>query len=549
MKKILISFCVIIALGLAFSGCLWEEAPQEEIQPGQRSLYERHSGVIKELKDKESPKKATHLLEKENDEIVFVFSNFYDLDSKKYLDKKVEVRGVLIQESEDNVLEIEDIMVLEEDEEEKEGLWKDHKNSLLGISIQQKSNLTVEEYGDEITFSPSDKDFAGKELIYIKRHDNTEKLTLPSYLKKTFPDVPSSEYVVSEIGKDKLKALKHVSDDSSKVVFYLARDKYVYEVGHESKDEKTQDEFRNTFYEMLSSFQYSVIEEKEAEIKEEVEEEKPKEDEKETVDEPPVAEEKDDEKIEEEPEKEPVKVSKEEPEDDDAAPTIGDISEEYALVIDYIKKNIGSIAPEDEELLENLYVTKFEFTGPNYVYTEYEDGHFARKALLGYTITNEEISTEVLAYYKPGEGRDWEKVEGEDIAAGESKEVLSVGSSGEIQQELSVLQGYRYFESAPFSFKIQFPADWYYSGGGGYYYFSDEPLSEDNRIVSLGISDASLDSVSGSLVELGGKRTVVTSENGDHVIYVERSSGGSYKLSAAPGYQNILETMAGSIID
>ncbi len=91
-------------------------------------------------------------------------------------------------------------------------------------------------------------------------------------------------------------------------------------------------------------------------------------------------------------------------------------------------------------------------------------------------------------------------------------------------------EDYHHFESAPYGFKISYPDQWYYSGGNGGYDFADEPLDDGvSPLVRLDFNARSAE---------GNKSGEVTVKVGDRF----------YTLTGSSEYQDIMETMASSIV-
>lgn len=165
-----------------------------------------------------------------------------------------------------------------------------------------------------------------------------------------------------------------------------------------------------------------------------------------------------------------------------------------------------------------------------------------------------------IGFYHPEE-KDWNRILNGNTSAeivstfrflpyGDQEQTLSENGSqndqGEeaIQQSTSTsdssavtnttpqvsVKSYLDFESAPYGFKISYPGPWYYSGGNGGYDFSDQPIEDDTPIlIHLGFN------VENTVGVASGKITVKV---GDRF----------YTLSGSPEYQDIMQTMANSIV-
>lgn len=60
----------------------------------------------------------------------------------------------------------------------------------------------------------------------------------------------------------------------------------------------------------------------------------------------------------------------------------------------YIRSNINELSPEPAVLGGNFYVTELVFMSNNSALVNYEDGHIALKAMITFSITNEEVVLE-----------------------------------------------------------------------------------------------------------------------------------------------------------
>lgn len=100
------------------------------------------------------------------------------------------------------------------------------------------------------------------------------------------------------------------------------------------------------------------------------------------------------------------------------------------------------------------------------------------------------------------------------------------------------------FESLPYHFTAQYPQNWYYAGSRGaesnilrHYGFSDEPLTDENEILSLDvISDASPSSTARKVYESGGILSIYITIDGQN-----------YRVRGDSSYESIMLSMTGSI--
>lgn len=106
------------------------------------------------------------------------------------------------------------------------------------------------------------------------------------------------------------------------------------------------------------------------------------------------------------------------------------------------------------------------------------------------------------------------------------------------------------FESLPYSFKADYPAKWYYAGESGSddvlwkYGFSDEPLDNNNEIVSLEVISGDLPQ--GAIKNIGDQKFIEISNNGGYEIYTA-TGGYNYRVKGPKEYKDLIFSMAASI--
>lgn len=107
------------------------------------------------------------------------------------------------------------------------------------------------------------------------------------------------------------------------------------------------------------------------------------------------------------------------------------------------------------------------------------------------------------------------------------------------------------FESLPYHFGTSYPADWYYSGSSSseegvlrHYGFSDEPIDENNELISLDVISSSIPS--GKKLPLENLDAVEVEAGGIYTIFVTLDSI-KYRVSGSKDYQNEIFWMAVSL--
>jgi len=469
------------------------------------------TGTLKSLGGIKVSDNATHILELKDGSVVYVYSDIYDLDLEKYIGKDVEIYGQVTEATDKgkDVINITSIHILEEDESEteeiKEQLYSDQD---VGFSWEIMSDWEIDHGDNNVAFILPLKDeesSLANDYISVIVYYNPNGYDLTGWLTDFTSEVDSQGADESVIGAESVSALKLTSQLGDSVSYYVMRsDGEVYEFTHYNYDATNRTYYRNLFNQSLATFKLIPLGDGYGAT------------DLETTDE------------------------EEDVEEDD----IDNDEENYDDIVSAIGENIGELAPEDATLGGTWYTTRIEFAEPNYAYAEYEDGHDMRRILMIY-VTDPGFDAEVIAYFEPGDLTTWGLVSGNDEAIGLPKTVVTV-EDGQVGSTVEVMEGYRYFESYPYEFSMQYPSSWYYSGGSGHYGFTEDIDSAE--AVGLDILSESIDEHDGTSIELAnGKKAFSVSEDGKYGIYVERDESSCFYVEGDVGYEEIVVNMAGSI--
>ena len=486
---------------------------------------------------------GTHILEKKDGTTIRLKSINVNLDSTKYINKNVEVRGELTSASDGkDLLFVTSIDLAEQSKEDKDnpGEEQELKSTDLGIKFLYIDNWKLEEESTSITLTSSNKD-----TIVISRLSNPDKKTIEGFLglPTDTNELIIQGYTELQIGPNEMTGLKKENSDSTSIISYLQRDNFVYKLSFSNKDEDNLTDNKNLYFSLLNSFTFIPFDGKEDEMEDTtIGNDEENDTANNLIDE---------EEVNEKPIDEPEEVADEPVEPEVVDPEPEEVSQaDYNAVTGYINSNINSIAPKESSSGSSWNVTKYEFAGDNYVYVEYNDKDEYRKALFSYT-TNGGVSTEVVGYFEPGETASWDRVSGENPAAYSEKTVVTVSDSGSVEETI-VKEGYRYFESLPYHFKAQYPANWYYSGQSGgedsalhHYGFSNEPIEDSNELVSLDIVSSAASG--GSSVSVGGHQGTKVISGDTVAIYILRDDGKYYKIHGSVGNESYVMEIAASI--
>ncbi|EKD64190.1 MAG: hypothetical protein ACD_51C00051G0002 [uncultured bacterium] len=514
MKKILSSFA-IISLMLAANGCFWNSEDTVVEEP----TYANYTGTLKSLGSIKVGKMATHMIQTEDGDVVYVYSSKHDLNDSEYINKEVEVYGE-VYISEDDGIEILKITTIElapEQEEVATASEQTYSDQEVGFSWNIMSDWTIERDSGYVIFTlPAKEQSSGtgttvtSDYISVKVFDNTENLSLTDWLGTYDPTAVSmtSQGLIN----GSLEALGFTTEMQDVMTYFVKRTEgSVYEISHYNFDIANRTYFRNLFMDALQTFTfipfgtgYEVID----------------------IGGTSVGEETDDTPLGLDP--------------------VDSTGGNYDQVVSGVSEQITEIAPEEEAVGGTWYVTKYEFADPNYVYVEYEDGHDMRKVLLTYSLDGG-FSYEVLAYFYPGEYTTWDVETGTDEAKGLQKTVVKPTDNG-ATVVASLLEGYSYLESSSKNFSIQYPSNWYYAASGNHYGFTS--TSDGEELVGLDILDESFDDQSGDpmFTLANGKSAKDLTTDESRGIYIERDDNSCFYIYGAIEYSVIIENMAGSII-
>lgn len=165
--------------------------------------------------------------------------------------------------------------------------------------------------------------------------------------------------------------------------------------------------------------------------------------------------------------------------------------------------------------------------------------NFDQKERILFSYSDSEF-TEV-ARFRPGQNTDWELVSGVNSVAERPLSVLIVEDGG--SRSIDLIQGYRYFESLPLGFGIQYPQSWYYARIDDTYIFSDAPIESSNAKVKVELVRASFSTAPGNVVSTNIKRQNIASE----IHYYVKVYDTYLKISGLTNYAEQLQIMANSV--
>ncbi len=205
-------------------------------------------------------------------------------------------------------------------------------------------------------------------------------------------------------------------------------------------------------------------------------------------------------------------------------------------VIDYINEHIDSLVAEKD--MEEVGVQGYEFS-ENVVSVILKDSEKKYKLQYTYEVVDQfEVDLTETAYFVEGDGRDWEKITGEDKQFNAEKEVIS--SSGETQAV--VYDDMRFYENTHQNYSLQYPRSWYYASFGAvnnklwHVGFSDQEVELGNEKISVDILSGKVDNLAES--DFGGLFRIT----------VPRDDESHFELSGDEALKETIRRMAETII-
>ncbi len=229
-------------------------------------------------------------------------------------------------------------------------------------------------------------------------------------------------------------------------------------------------------------------------------------------------------------------------------------------LLSYLSQNYPDISDPDAYIhkigMDNLNALKFEFDD-NIDYFLYRNGLIYH---ISFTSTSKEnadakndFNTMITEFRFTGFTTDAEITEDDTAPEDEpieEDENNDIEDNGDIDLS-SVDANFSTFESLPFSFSADYPANWYYAGTNPsdpdvlwHYGFSDEPVTDENEFASLNIIRG--DAPAGTNMDVNGQSVIYNENNGVVNVYAV-IDGKTFHLQGNSDNKELLLLMAGSI--
>ncbi|MBU2524593.1 hypothetical protein KKG71_05380 [Patescibacteria group bacterium] len=496
------------------------------------------------------------LLDADDDKVYTLIELKDGVLNKVLVGQTVEVMGFFREKNGEktHTIEVDSISRVQEKAEDNslKSVWKEYENSYNGISFKRMSNWIPEQEGEKVTFyfplnnleENEVDDMEKREKIVVERINNDKELTLEKWLDENHDT--HLGFVKNSVGDDKLNAFKKESDEGKEILFVIERKpNVIYQFQHVTFGDADYFERRNQFFDLLFSVKFIDFDEEARNVSPEP---TPTET---TTSEPsptpkPISTPEPTATPEPTPEATPLPTSTPK-----ATTKPSTETSDKQEIINYIKKYINNITP-DQSKVGTWTAKVVQFVEPDYAYIEYTDGIEKRKILVKYDFG---VAKEfkVIGSFNEGDDRDWAIVEGTNPVAKEERATYEIDTSGAVNESLVIKAGFRYFESKPFNFKIQYPSSWYYAGYGSQndhsaiYKFSTKPLDQvSEALITLYIHKNEIGKFSVSRV---GDDVFAGKYNGDLAYFVKRENGGTFVLVATDITQSdIVKQMIDTLI-
>jgi uncharacterized lipoprotein YehR (DUF1307 family) len=491
---------VVLALTIMLSVFSMTGCNSGNGEVGQTTVQRTFKGELNFLTSSFGDLDVTHVLVTEAKERVYLRSLLYDLDG--FVNMEVRVSGPFNEEEVSsrvvNVLTVETVDVLsEEEEEEVEVDEQTFEGEEIGLSFIYNGNLLSRTLSSETVVFEGE---SGSDVITVRLFEVTEDFNAEAYITQNYS---SEDFETTTLANGSV-ALTNSPGVNGALIYLVKRDGYFYKFTLVNSDDDTLELYAAELQSILDSLTWSEIEVVETNDEEDASTEEAGE---ETTDE------------------EAQTISETKNLDSVSLTTQNRINSFEDSVI-----GLGLSSSFDSAV-------SYAFTDNGYFYVVYNSGEDQRRALVSYDEAN---NFNVVAQFVPGSVATWDLVSGDNVAYDRPLTMVLVdGESG--ARELTLEQGYRYFESIPLGFGLQYPQNWYYSRVEDAYHFSDKPIGEGELLVIAVESETSFDSVSGTTIEPGVKKS-------GSKYYVKLDEEVTYELSGDATYDVEMQTMARSFV-
>ncbi|MFA5793298.1 MAG: hypothetical protein WC897_05555 [Candidatus Gracilibacteria bacterium] len=275
LKKILpVAF---ISLAVLFSSC----GSSDELSDPSTVNQETYNGIFTSLGNIKVNSTVTHLFETDDGDILYAYSDRYNLDDKDYLGTRVEAYGtVSTYETLDKPLfNVKRITEAKAEDLKEEVTALDYKNTALGVSFTYLSDWAVTETLDSLTLTAPAivaEEEAESEIAVLADLDTIWVVKLPAGLTKTstdeesvrieeiqayteqeYPDLSIYKSETNYVGVDQQLAVKYKTELSD-LYYFVPRGSDLYEISfhHSSLKDELLLDYTNIFSNLVASFRF-----------------------------------------------------------------------------------------------------------------------------------------------------------------------------------------------------------------------------------------------------------------------------------------------------
>lgn len=260
--------------------------------------YETYVGEFKSLGGVKVHEIVTHLFETEEGEILYAYSDRYDLDDDTYFGKPVEAYGTVsvYEELDKPLFEVKRITDAPEEEETSEEVTDvEYQDPDLGFSMTYPSNWELTTSVSSVTLTAplseeipsadeeveetetveqsSDRIFVanlGTVLTKTSEDSQEDRATeVRSYVSSNYADLAGVQSELTYVGPDQLFSVRYKTEDGS-TLYFIPRSAELFELSYYHESESDDDRLNNgnIFASLVSGFRFTTI----GEIVEETEE-------------------------------------------------------------------------------------------------------------------------------------------------------------------------------------------------------------------------------------------------------------------------------------
>jgi len=499
--KALFLASIILAATVSLGGC--STNPVENL--GESTITRSYQGELTFLTAPFGGLEVTHLLITEARHRVYLKSLTQDLD--QYAGKTVRVSGVYTQEEvstkQVDILQVEKVDILSEPETVSETEFEEVvlNNETLSVKFSYNGELFTESSNGELIKLNGASE---TDTLSVKRFDVSDQLNIESYANIKYEDVDFTKTQLS----NGLQALTNYPGIDGNLVYLIQKDPYFFKFELLNSDDTTFQTYIDEVQAIVNSAIFTA-EAVEADDEEDTES---------------------DENTEE--------ADENEVQEDITYPSFSSVELGKQTVINNFQKEAFSMD------LEGTFkdIESYGFAGDNYFYVTYGQDEERFRALIKY---ENDSDFELIAKFKQGTVTDWEIVTGQNLAANLQLTLILVGEENDSAKEVSVEQGYRYYESLAMGFGVQYPQQWYYARTDNVFFFSDQPIGEGENLIELSETDDDFAKLSGTSIKSNVKKVTSGSKT---TYYVALDDDTTIKIEGESEYDSKMLIMANSVI-